>query len=88
MKIWGALIRNPANKCRESCALWSSFPVACVSKMLLGKLLENNPMPCAWRFLTEVNEKCVRIVIINLSISHLGIFFGLIGKEERQEGWI
>ena len=27
MKIWCTLSRNPANRCRESCALWSSFPV-------------------------------------------------------------
>ena len=39
MKIWCSLNRNPANKRRESCALWSSFPVACVSKVFLGKLL-------------------------------------------------
>ena len=28
MKIWCSLNGNPANRCRESCALWSSFPVA------------------------------------------------------------
>jgi hypothetical protein len=39
MKIWCSLNRNPANRCCESCALWSSFPVADVSKIFLGKLL-------------------------------------------------
>jgi hypothetical protein len=38
MKIWSTLNGNPANKCRESCALWSSFPVANVSEIFLGKL--------------------------------------------------
>ena len=38
MKIWSSLNRNPANRCRESCALWSSFPVAYVFKIFLGKL--------------------------------------------------
>jgi hypothetical protein len=41
MKIWCSLNRNPANRWCESCALWSSFPVAYVSKIFLGKLLEN-----------------------------------------------
>ena len=41
MKIWCSLNRNPANKCRESWALWSSFPVAYVSKIFLGKLLKD-----------------------------------------------
>jgi hypothetical protein len=40
MKIWCSLGRNPANKWSESCALWSSFPVAYVSKIFLGKLLK------------------------------------------------
>ena len=44
MKIWCSLNRNPANKCRESCALWSSFPVAYVSKIFLGKLLDYLPL--------------------------------------------
>jgi hypothetical protein len=39
MKIWCSLTRNPANKWSESCPLWSSFPVAHVSKIFLGKLL-------------------------------------------------
>jgi hypothetical protein len=39
MKIWCTLNRNPANRWCESCALWSSFPVAYVSKIFLGKLL-------------------------------------------------
>jgi hypothetical protein len=39
MKIWCILNKNPANKCRESCALWSSFPLAYVSKIFMGKLL-------------------------------------------------
>jgi hypothetical protein len=39
MKIWCSLTRNPANKWSESCPLWSSFPVAYVSKIFLGKLL-------------------------------------------------
>jgi hypothetical protein len=39
MKIWCTLNRNPANKWSESCALWSSFPVADVSKLFLEKLL-------------------------------------------------
>ena len=38
MKIWRSLKRNPANGCRESWALWSSFPVAYVPKIFLGKL--------------------------------------------------
>jgi hypothetical protein len=41
MKIWRSLSRNPANRRRESWALWSSFPVAYVSKIFLGKLLKN-----------------------------------------------
>ena len=40
MKIWCSLNRNPANRCCESWALWSSFPVAGVSKILLGKFLK------------------------------------------------
>jgi hypothetical protein len=40
MKIWCILNRNSANRCRESCALWSSFPVAWVIQTFLGKLLE------------------------------------------------
>ena len=39
MKIWCSLNRNPADRCRESCALWSSFPLADVSKIFLGILL-------------------------------------------------
>jgi hypothetical protein len=39
MKIWCFLNRNSANKWRESCALWSSFPVAYVTRIFLGKLL-------------------------------------------------
>ena len=34
-----ALDPDPANKWSESCALWSSFPVAWVAKIFLGKLL-------------------------------------------------
>ena len=41
MKIWCTLNRNPANEWRESWALWSSFPVADVSKIFLGKLQES-----------------------------------------------
>jgi hypothetical protein len=37
MKIWCSLNRNPANKWSESCALWSSFPVAYVSKIFFGE---------------------------------------------------
>ena len=44
MKIWRSLGRNPANKCCESCALWSSFPVAGVSRIFLGKLLVDSPI--------------------------------------------
>ena len=39
MKMWCSLNRNPANGWRESCALWSSLPVAWVREILLGKLL-------------------------------------------------
>jgi hypothetical protein len=39
MKMWCSLNRNPANGWRESCALWSSLPVACDTKIFLGKLL-------------------------------------------------
>ena len=38
MKMWRSLYRKPANRCRESCLLWSSFPVADVSKIFLEKL--------------------------------------------------
>jgi hypothetical protein len=38
MKMWRSLYREPANRCRESCLLWSSFPVADVSKIFLEKL--------------------------------------------------
>ena len=44
MKIWRTLNRNPTNRCRESCALWSSFPVAYVSTIFLGKLLADSPI--------------------------------------------
>ena len=37
MKIWRTLSRNPANKWCESCALWSGFPVAYVSKIFFGE---------------------------------------------------
>jgi hypothetical protein len=52
MKIWCSLSRNPANKWSESCALWSSFPVARVSKIFLGKLLGEvlGLPPFFWRF--------------------------------------
>jgi hypothetical protein len=39
MRIWCILNRNPADRWCESCALWSSFPVADVSNVFLGKLL-------------------------------------------------
>jgi hypothetical protein len=41
MKIWCFLNSNPANRWRESCALWSSFPVAYFTKIFLGKLQES-----------------------------------------------
>jgi len=39
MKMWCTLNRNPADRCPESCALLSSFPVAHVSKIFLWTLL-------------------------------------------------
>ena len=55
MKIWCLLSRNPANRCRESCALWSSFPVADVSKMLLGKLLK--------AFSLHLRQQCCNLIV-------------------------
>jgi hypothetical protein len=40
MKMWCFLKSYSANRCRESCALWSSFPVAHVTETFLGKLLD------------------------------------------------
>ena len=39
MEIWCYLKEYSANQWRESCALWSSFPVAQVTIIFLGKLL-------------------------------------------------
>jgi hypothetical protein len=39
MKIWCSLNRDSANKWRELCALWISFPVAHVTETFLGTLL-------------------------------------------------
>jgi len=53
MKIWCTLKRNPAHRCCESCALWSSFPVAYVSKMFMGKLLEIFPLDISYHSVTD-----------------------------------
>jgi hypothetical protein len=37
MKMWCSLNRNPVNKCRESCALWSSFPGAQNRRNIFGE---------------------------------------------------
>ena len=44
MKIWRSLNRNPAKRWCESWALWSSFPVAYVEEIFLGKLLLECPL--------------------------------------------
>ena len=49
MKIWCSPNRNPANRWCESWALWSSFPVADISKLFLGKLLSRNAIAGAVR---------------------------------------
>jgi hypothetical protein len=47
MKIWRSLSRNSVNRWSESCALWSSFPVAYVSEIFLGKLLSQQGLTYA-----------------------------------------
>ena len=42
MKMWRYLYRNTANKWCESCALWSSLPVASITRIFLGKVPEIN----------------------------------------------
>ena len=41
-------------------------------------------MPCAWRFSTQVNEKCVRKVMIDVSIFYLGFF--RLNRQGREAG--
>jgi hypothetical protein len=41
MKMWCSLNRNPTNRWRESCALWSSLPVAETTIILLGEHLQS-----------------------------------------------
>ena len=53
MKIWCSLNRDSANKWRELCALWSSFPVADVTETLLGKLLKRKITPQTLWFFAE-----------------------------------
>ncbi len=69
MKIWCTLNRNPANRCRESWALWSSFPVAYVSKIFFGNLLYLPPLTnqTAWG---KVSLKSLEITNDSRAVSY------------------
>jgi len=69
MKIWCRLNGNSANRWRESCALWSSFPVAYVSKIFLGKLLTQYDLTAVTAGATSRQQRRLWSVIFNPDIS-------------------
>jgi hypothetical protein len=61
MKMWCFLNRDSANKWRESCALWRSFPVAYVTRIFLGKLLVTLLVPILKQIRYNLTTKIQRI---------------------------